>query len=421
MKFSSTFNFSILAAVAVAFVGTISTCYAGDPNARSEKDIPGVAMENGSFTTLVAALSATDLVDALSSPVGPFTVFAPTDDAFDALPNGLVECLLQEQNVPILSSILLYHVASGEALSTDLMNGMRIPTLLSGEEVSVDLNNGGVKINDSTVVGADVLASNGVIHIIDAVLVPPGTDVAAFLQTCSYGNGNGSSHSVQPPTHTSTNNDSCVYLGVQRSAGQSLVGPTHTCVCTYGGAWTHCRTNQDMGGTSLKTIEQFVLDSPHFTTLKAAIVQADLVGVLGDSTTGPFTLFAPTDTAFADVPPAVVNYLFDDANQATLGGVLSYHITQGSIQADDIPEGSMTQVDTLLGNNDQIVVSKTCYSATAIEAGQEACGDNYSLLLDSTSNVIATDIQTSNGIIHVITKVLIPLSLRDAVAGLVGN
>merc|ERR1712238_392939 len=138
-------------------------------------------------TTLVAALSATNLVGAISSPAGPFTVFAPTDEAFDALPNGLVECLLQEDNLPILSNILLYHVANGEALSTDLSNGMRIPTLLQGEEVLVDLNNneGVVKINDATVVGADVLASNGVIHVLNQVLVPPSVDVGAFLQTCS--------------------------------------------------------------------------------------------------------------------------------------------------------------------------------------------------------------------------------------------
>merc|ERR1712153_158945 len=167
-----------------------SSSTGGDPN-RSEKDIPGVASENGAFTTLVAALSATDLVGALSSPAGPFTVFAPTDEAFDALPYGLIECLLVEQNLPILSDILLYHVASGEALSTDLSNGMNITTL-QGEDVTVDLNNG-VKINDATVVGADVLASNGVIHVLNQVLVPPSVDVGAFLQTCNGSGGSTSS------------------------------------------------------------------------------------------------------------------------------------------------------------------------------------------------------------------------------------
>jgi len=253
------------------------------------------------------------------------------------------------------------------------------------------------------------------IHIIDAVLVPPRVDIAAFLRTCNgsaSGSGSGgASHSVQP-------NNSCIYLGVQRSAGQFLVGPTHTCLCTTGGHWTQCRTNNE--SNSLKTIEQFVLDSPDFTTLTAAIVQADLVGVLGDASTGPFTLFAPTDKAFADVPSVVVNFLLDDANKATLAKVLSYHVTSGGIKADDIPEGSLN-VETLLGSgSDTIDASKTCYSATAIEAGRPSC-ENYSLLLNDNSNVIATDIQTSNGIIHVITKVLIPPSLRDAVAGLVGN
>merc|ERR1712161_103132 len=395
----------------------------GSSSSSSLVDIPTTAINAGIFSTLVAALSATDLVGAVSEPAGPLTVFAPTDEAFTALPTGLVSCLLEEQNLPILSDILLYHVAAGTVFSTDLTNGQQLSTLLDGEVVTADLNNG-VKINKSTVVGADVQASNGVIHIIDAVLLPPRIDVDAFLQTCGRSNDEGSSDAVPPPPNhstTTTNNDSCVYLGVQRSAGQMLVGPTHTCVCTIGGAWTQCRTNQEMGGTSLKTIEQVVLDSPDFTTLTAAIVQADLVGVLGDPTTGPFTLFAPTDTAFDEVPPAVLQYLLEDANQATLGEVLSYHVTRGRIPAAAIPEGSMTTVDTLLGNNDQIAVSKTCYSATNIEAGQAACGDNYSVLLDNTSHVIATDIQTSNGIIHVITKVLIPPSLRDAVAGLVGN
>ena len=130
----------------------------------------------------MAALSATDLVGAISSPAGPFMVFAPTDDAFDALPNGLVECFLEEKNLPMLSDILLYHVAAGEDVSTDLSNGMRISTLLQGEEVIVDLNNnhGVVKINDATVVGADVLASNGKIHVLNQVLVSPSVDVGTF-------------------------------------------------------------------------------------------------------------------------------------------------------------------------------------------------------------------------------------------------
>merc|ERR1719162_2901159 len=157
--------------------------------ASSMVDIPTTAVNAGIFSTLVAAWSATDLVGAISAPAGPFSVFAPTDDAFNALPNGLVNCLLEEKNLPILSDILLYHVASGTAFSTDLSNRQQISTLLDGARVTVNLNNNGVKINDSNVITADVRASNGVIHIIDQVLVPPRIDVVAFLQTCGRGNG----------------------------------------------------------------------------------------------------------------------------------------------------------------------------------------------------------------------------------------
>ncbi|OEU10805.1 beta-Ig-H3/fasciclin, partial [Fragilariopsis cylindrus CCMP1102] len=134
--------------------------------------IPGTAIKAGAFATLVAALGAADLVGAISSPNGPFTVFAPTDDAFAALPNGLVGCLLQEENQPVLRKILLYHVVTGQVLSSDLTDGMEAPTLLDGQDVTVGLI-GGVTINNSKVVTANVLATNGVIHIIDQVLVPP--------------------------------------------------------------------------------------------------------------------------------------------------------------------------------------------------------------------------------------------------------
>merc|ERR1712194_530943 len=234
-----------------AFLQTCNTAASSSASSSLLPDIPTTAINAGIFTTLVAALSATDIVDALSAPNGPYTVFAPTDDAFTALPNGLVSCLLEEQNFPILSDILYYHVASGQALSTELSNRQQISTLLEGAKVTVDLNNnnGGVKINGSNVITADVLASNGVIHIIDQVLVPPRIDVGAFLQTCDGSSSSSSSssgggyQSVPPPPAGHNNNDTCTYLGVQRSAGQYLVGPTHTCLCTYGGVWTQCRLN----------------------------------------------------------------------------------------------------------------------------------------------------------------------------------
>jgi len=140
-----------------------------------------VADTNGSFGTLVAAVTAASLVETLESE-GPYTVFAPTDDAFAALPEGLLDCLLLEENVDALSSILTYHVVAGEVLSTDLTDGP-VETV-QGEDITVDLTDGVVLNETVNVVIADVPASNGVIHAIDGVLVPPSIDVAAFLETC---------------------------------------------------------------------------------------------------------------------------------------------------------------------------------------------------------------------------------------------
>merc|ERR1712194_284631 len=148
-------------------------------NPKPTDDIPTTAVKAGDFNTLVAALDAADLVGAISEPKGPFTVFAPTDDAFAKLSEGLVPCLLEPRNKQFLTDVLLYHVASPQVLSTDLSDGQKIPTLVRlvgvGSDLTVDITmSGGVKINDSNVIKADVLTSNGVIHIIDAVLVPDG-------------------------------------------------------------------------------------------------------------------------------------------------------------------------------------------------------------------------------------------------------
>jgi uncharacterized surface protein with fasciclin (FAS1) repeats len=145
-------------------------------------DILGTAADAILFDTLIAALGAADLVGALTEPNGPFTVFAPTDDAFASLPDGLVTCLLEEENKDVLSNILLYHVVRGQVLSTDLIDGMEATTL-QGESVIVDSNDD-VMINNSTVLVVDLLANNGVIHFIDQVLVPPSIDIPGFLSTC---------------------------------------------------------------------------------------------------------------------------------------------------------------------------------------------------------------------------------------------
>ncbi|PWJ21226.1 fasciclin domain-containing protein [Jannaschia seohaensis] len=136
-----------------------------------KKDIVDTAAEAGSFTTLLAAAEAAGLVETLKGP-GPFTIFAPTDEAFAALPEGTVESLLEEENRDQLVNILTYHVVPGAVMSTDLSDDM-MATAVNEGTLTIDLDNG-VMVNDATVVSADIDASNGVIHVIDSVLLPEG-------------------------------------------------------------------------------------------------------------------------------------------------------------------------------------------------------------------------------------------------------
>lgn len=133
------------------------------------KDIVDTAVSAGSFGTLVAAVQAAGLVDTLKGD-GPFTVFAPTDEAFAALPQGTVEGLLKPENKAQLVSILTYHVVPGKVLSTDLSNNMMVTTVQGGDLAIMTQD--GVTINGAKVVSADIAASNGVIHVLDAVILP---------------------------------------------------------------------------------------------------------------------------------------------------------------------------------------------------------------------------------------------------------
>jgi uncharacterized surface protein with fasciclin (FAS1) repeats len=149
-----------------------------EPEAEGPGDIIEVAIGAGSFNTLAAALTAAGLVETLQGE-GPFTVFAPTDDAFAALPEGLVEALLLEENRDILIQILTYHVVAGEVYAADVTTG-DVPTV-EGSTIAVDTADGVVLNGSATVITADVEASNGVIHVIDAVILPEGLDVTLLL------------------------------------------------------------------------------------------------------------------------------------------------------------------------------------------------------------------------------------------------
>ena len=139
--------------------------------------IVDIASTTDGFSTVVAAIQAAGLTETLAGE-GPFTVFAPTDDAFASLPEGLVDALLLPENKDVLTKILTYHVVPGAVMAADVTDG-EVATV-EGQNVTLSTADG-VKINDATVVQADIVADNGVIHVIDAVIVPPDVDPAALL------------------------------------------------------------------------------------------------------------------------------------------------------------------------------------------------------------------------------------------------
>jgi len=160
-------RFAIKSAILAFGVAAAAACA---PIMEKEPDIVDIAASNGNFNTLVAAVTAAGLVDTLKGD-GPFTVFAPTDAAFAALPAGTVESLLLPENKDTLVSILTYHVVPG-AVTSDALAGQRLSVAtVNGADVHIDGRNG-VKVEDSNVTTADIIASNGVIHVIDAVLLP---------------------------------------------------------------------------------------------------------------------------------------------------------------------------------------------------------------------------------------------------------
>ena len=174
-----------LVAVALIAALTLSACSSDSEetmDTAAEETTVGtivdVAVGAGNFTTLVAAVTAADLVETLSG-TGPFTVFAPTDEAFAALPAGVLDALLLPENKALLAQILTYHVVSGMVMAADVTDG----DVATVEGSTIKLSTmGGVTVNGAKVVAADVAASNGVIHAIDAVILPPGVDVAALIK-----------------------------------------------------------------------------------------------------------------------------------------------------------------------------------------------------------------------------------------------
>jgi transforming growth factor-beta-induced protein len=274
------------------------------------KDIVDTAVAAGSFKTLAAALGAAGLVDALKGE-GPFTVFAPTDEAFAALPAGTVEGLLKDPKA--LAEILKYHVVAGKVMAADAAKLTEAETL-QGAPIAISVKDGKVMINDAEVVSADVEASNGVIHVINKVILPPAE-------------------------------------GAMMDEKQDIVD---TAVAA---------------GT--------------FKTLAAALEAAGLVETLKGA--GPFTVFAPTDEAFAKLPAGTVEALLKDPK--ALAEILKYHVVAGKVMAADAAK--LTKAETVQGSPIKI----------SVKDGKVYIND---------AQVTAADIETSNGVIHVIDTVILP-------------
>lgn len=278
--------------------------------AMASKDIVDTAIGAGNFKTLVAAVEAAGLVDALKG-AGPLTVFAPTDEAFAALPAGTVEGLLKDPEA--LKAILLYHVVEGKVLAADAAKLTEAKTL-NGAAIKISAADGKVMINDAEVVSADVMASNGVIHVINKVILPPTADAMS---------------------------------------------------------------------NEKKDIVDTAMADGRFKTLVAAVQAAGLVDAL--KADGPLTVFAPTDDAFAKLPAGTVEALLKDPK--ALGDILKYHVVSGKVMAAEVAKHS--SVTTLLGQDAPIKLE----------------GDKVFI---AGAQIIITDIETSNGVIHVIDTVMLP-------------
>ena len=157
-----------MAVLAISYAASNPTRVA----AADTKDIVDTAVAAGSFKTLAKALAAADLVDTLKG-AGPFTVFAPTDEAFAKLPAGTLETLLKPENKAKLKRILTYHVVTGKVMASDVMK-MNSAKAVSGDSITIAKHSGGVMAGNARVVKTDIIATNGIIHVIDAVMLPEG-------------------------------------------------------------------------------------------------------------------------------------------------------------------------------------------------------------------------------------------------------
>ena len=287
------------------------------------KTIVDLAVATPDLSTLVTALKAGKLASTLSGR-GPFTVFAPTNEAFANIPAATLSSLLDPENIKQLDDVLTYHVlvVAGDVHARDLKDGEKLKTV-EGKSLSVRLSGKDILINSAKVTSADNDASNGVVHIIDSVLFPAG-----------------------PPPAPS---------------GQ-------------------------------KNIVQLAQSVPTLSTLVTAVVAANLTYVL--SSPGPFTVFAPNNGAFAKIPPATLKSLLDPENILQLIELLEIHVVSGRVRAKDLKSGE--KIKTVDGGELTVLINPISASIFVYSSGTKA------------SEVIAADNEASNGVVHIVSKVLLP-------------
>ena len=341
--------------------------------ADDNQDIPPNAQNTGVHDSLVAALSHAGLVSALQAD-GPFTVFAPTDDAFAAAGIDLSTFDTEEENAT-LSDILLYHVVSGSVTASDVTDGMSAEAL-NGDDLSFTVSDGSVMVNDATVTTADVMASNGIIHVIDKVLMPPADVTEADGDICY----NMVSHTVAAGASFAECMAYAYYEDYEMN-GQTFTGcyntVTHTLTMV---SQAECEAYM---WTPAVDIAMTAGATTIHNSLVAALIQAELVATLqGD---GPFTVFAPTDDAFtaAGIDLAALD---TDEGKATLTDILLYHVVAGAVPSSAVTDG---MVATAVNGDDLIFT---------VGAG----------VMINDANVVLADVPASNGVIHVIDKVLMP-------------
>jgi transforming growth factor-beta-induced protein len=434
---------SIFTLIAVIGIGmlTFTSCEKDDNNddnmVETPKSIAAIASADPQFSILVEALTKADLATTMSQP-GTYTVFAPTNAAFTALFTQLGVSGIDQLSGDALRPILLYHVLGSKAVSTGLSSGY-VSTLspaTGGRFVSLKVDVGsGVKLNSaSNVTAADIQASNGVIHVIDKVLLPPTVaDLAvansSFTTLVSALSGAGLVPALSDPKATLTvfapTNDafaqlssvpedlkpillyhvlgSTVYAsqvatGYAKTLSAYMTNPMDIYFNTASGVKINNSATvvlADVVGTNgvihvidkvllPPTVVGIALNNSSFTTLVSAVVKAGLAETLSGA--GPFTVFAPTNDAFTALFTALGVSGVDALTAEQLTPILLYHVVSGN----NVSSGRMNgNIPTRQGTNISVNVGK-------------------GVVLNGNTNVIIADVQGSNGVVHAIDKVLIP-------------